>query len=55
MTQYPNESTGLADRAHAHPVAALHDQLTQIVTAASQLRTILAPVDDPDNRFGETR
>ena len=52
MNQCPNESTGSADGAHAHPVVALRDQLTQTMTAVTQLRSILATVDDTGRRLG---
>ncbi|GAC1523416.1 MAG: hypothetical protein NVS3B1_09930 [Marmoricola sp.] len=54
MNQPPNDSSGTAGRPHAHPVA-LRDQLTQTMTAAKQLRSILATVDDPGRRLGEHR
>ena len=54
MNQPPNDSSGTAGRPHAHPVA-LRDQLTQTMTAAKQLKSILATVDDPGRRFGEHR
>ena len=34
--------------AQPHPVVALRDQLTQAMAAATQLRAILATVEDPD-------
>ncbi len=55
MKQFPKNSTGSAGITQAHPVVALRDQLTQTMTAANQLRSILAAVDDPGRRFGETR
>ena len=55
MNQFPNYSPGAAGNPQAHPVVALRDQLTQTVTAASQLESILATVDDPGRRFGEIR
>lgn len=54
MNQFPNYSPGAAGNPHPHPVA-LRDQLTQTMTAASQLESILATVDDPGRRFGEIR
>ena len=41
--------------AQPHPVVALRDQLTQAMPAATQLRAILATVEDPDRRVGEPR
>lgn len=55
MNQFPNYSPGAAGNPHPHPVVALRDQLTQTMTAASQLESILATVDDPGRRFGEIR
>lgn len=55
MNQFPNESSGSAGFPPPHPVVALREQLTQTVTAANQLRSILATVDDPGRRFGEHR
>lgn len=55
MNQPPNDSTFTARGLHAHPVAALRDQLTQTMTATNELRSILATVDDPGRRFGEHR
>ena len=55
MNQYPSDATGPAGRSHAQPVVALRDHLTQTLTAATQLRSILATVDDPGRRFGEPR
>ena len=55
MNQFPNYSPGAAGNPQAHPVVALRDQLTQTVTAASQLESILATVDDPGRRFSEIR
>lgn len=40
---------------HPHPVIVLRDQLTQTITAASQLRSILATADDPGRRLGKRR
>jgi len=37
------------------PLSALRDQLTQTMTSANQLRSILATVDDPGRRLGEIR
>lgn len=55
MNHSLNDSPGTAGRPHAHPVA-LRDQLTQTMTAAKQLRSILATVDDPARkRLGEHR
>lgn len=54
MNQSPNNSPGTAGRPRLHPVA-LRDQLTQTMTAAKQLKSILATVDDPGRRFGEHR
>jgi hypothetical protein len=54
MNQSPNDSPGAAGRPHFHPVV-LRDQLTQTMTAAQQLRSILATVDEPGRRFGEHR
>lgn len=54
MNQSPNNSPGTAGRPHFHPVA-LRDQLTQTMTAAKQLKSILATADDPVRRFGEHR
>ncbi len=45
MNQSPNDSPGTAGRPHGHPVA-LRDQLAQTMTAAKQLKSILATVDD---------
>lgn len=55
MNQFPNNSSGAACNPHPHPVVALRYQLTQTMTAANQLRSILATVDDPGRRFGEIR
>lgn len=55
MNQHPNDSAGTAGRARAHPVVALREQLSQTVTAANQLRSMFATVDDPGRRFGEPR
>lgn len=54
MNQSPNDSPCTVGRPHFHPVA-LRDQLTQTMTAAKQLRSILATVDDPGRRLGEHR
>lgn len=54
MNQSPNTSAA-GGNPPAHPVVALRDQLTRTMTAANQLRSILATVDDPGRRFGETR
>jgi hypothetical protein len=55
MNQSPNDSTGTTGGPPTHPVVALRDQLTQTMTAANHLRSILATVDDPGRRFGEYR
>lgn len=55
MKQSPNDSSGTAGGRQANPVVALRDQLTQTMTAANQLRSILATVEDPGRRFGEIR
>lgn len=55
MNPSPNDSTDTTGRPHSHPVVALRDHLTQTMTAATQLRSILAPVDHPGRRFGEHR
>ena len=54
MNQSPNDSPGTAGRSQFHPVA-LRDQLTQTMTAAKQLRSILARVTTPGRRLGEHR
>jgi hypothetical protein len=54
MNQSPNDSPGAAGRPHFRPVA-LREQLTQTMTAAKQLKSILATVDDPGRRLGENR
>ncbi|MEP9385580.1 hypothetical protein [Nocardioides sp. KR10-350] len=38
-----------------HPVAALREQLTHAMTAASQLRVILSAIEDPGRGVGESR
>lgn len=55
MNQFPNYSPRAAGNPQARPVVALRDQLTQTMTAASQLESILATVDDPGRSFGEIR
>ncbi|MDR7255094.1 hypothetical protein J2X46_004096 [Nocardioides sp. BE266] len=55
MTQHSNDPTGPCDRVHPHPVVALRDHLTQTMSAANQLRSVLATLDDPGRRFGEDR
>lgn len=55
MNQFPNNSSGASGNPQAHPVVALRDELTQTMTAANQLRSILATVDDPGRRLGEHR
>ena len=55
MNQFPNNSSGAAGNPQAHPVVALRDQLTQTMTAANQLKSIFATVEDPGRRFGEIR
>ncbi len=55
MNQFPANSPFAACSPQAHPVVALRDQLTQTMTAANQLRSIFATVDDPGRRFGEIR
>jgi len=55
MNQFPNNSSDAAGNPQAHPVVALRDQLTQTMTSANKLRSILATVDDPGRRLGEIR
>lgn len=55
MTQHSNDPTGPCDPVHPHPVGALRDHLTQTTSAANQLRSILATLDDPERRFSEDR
>lgn len=55
MSQYPNEPARAADRAQVQPVVALREQLSQTMTAANQLGSILAKLDDPGGRSCEPR
>lgn len=55
MNESPSSPAGADDDHSPPPVVALREELTQTMTAANQLRSILATVDDPARRTGRIR
>jgi hypothetical protein len=51
----PTNTLPVGGNPRPHPVVTLRDQLTQAMTAASELRAILATVEDSGRRPGEPR